>query len=414
MRNNPKFIIIVLAIGYMIDFFDLTIFAAVRIPALQSLGVSKDDFMQVSSLMFNAQAIGLVVGGILSGIWADKYGRMSAVRAGIMLYSIAIIANAFVTTVPLFAAMRFLSGVGLAGEFAASITLISELLPASKRGMTSGIIYSFGVLGGILAALIGSLFPWQVIFVVGGIAGLLLLLLRFSLIDSRIFRDIKNKKHITRGSLKLLILNKKSFLKLIALIAILIPFWFMAFFVNFAPEIAKSIGIKDGISQGFSLGIFFVGSFIGSYFFPFLSQLISSRKKGIFIALLLMTITVSLFSLGHYITIEFYYFILFLIGFISGYLGLFMVFAVESFGTNQRAIASSVISNFARCSLVFMNSFIPWISMQFSAIWIGLTVAASLFFLVATFCLLFLKETNSSSLDFYEGKFSDNNDLKRF
>lgn len=406
MKDNPKFIIFILAIGYMIDFFDLTIFAVVRIPALQSLGVQQEDFVRVSALMFNAQALGIVIGGVLSGIWGDKFGRMSAVRLGILLYSISIIINVFVTTVPMFAAMRFLSGVGLAGEFAASITLLSELLPAYKRGKVSGIIYSSGVLGGMLAAFIGSIFHWKVLFLVGGFAGIILLFARISIGEPVLFQTLKYQKHVIRGSLKLLILNKSSFLKLVALILSVIPFWFMAFFVNFAPEIAKSIGIREAISQGFSLGAYFVGSFVGSYFFPFVAKITFSRRISVFSALLIMFLAISLFSFGQLISVHFYYTILFLIGLASGYVGLLMVLAVESFGTNQRTIASSVISNFARCSLVLMNAFVPWMASLFNHMWIGLILSASIFLILATLSLLYLKETTYSSLDFNEGDFS--------
>jgi MFS transporter, putative metabolite:H+ symporter len=406
MKNNPKFIIFILAIGYMIDFFDLTIFAVVRIPALQTLGVKQEDIVRVSALMFNAQALGVVVGGILSGIWGDKFGRMSAVRIGILLYSISIIINAFVTTVPMFAAMRFLSGVGLAGEFAASITLLSELLPANERGKASGIIYSSGVIGGMLAAFIGSICHWQVLFLVGGLAGIILLFARISIGESELFYALKYQNHIVRGSLKLLLLNRPSFLKLIALILSIIPFWFMAFFVNFAPEVAKSIGIKDTISQGVSLGIYFVGSFVGSYFFPFVAKITFSRRISVFSALLIMFLAVSLFSFEQLISIHFYYSILFLIGLASGYVGLFMVLAVESFGTNQRTIASSVISNFARCSLVLMNTFVPWMASLFNHMWIGLTLSASIFLILGTFSLLYLKDTTYSTLKFNEGDYS--------
>ena len=402
IKNNPNFILFILAIGYMIDFFDLTIFAVVRTPALKALGVNQNDFIQVSSIMFNAQAIGVVVGGILSGIWGDKFGRMSAVRAGILLYSVCIIINAFVTTVPMFAFMRFLSAVGLAGEFAASITLMSELLSSKKRANASGIIYSFGVIGGMLAVFIGSYFHWQVLFIIGGCAGLILLLFRVSVADSIIFQNIKCQTHIIRGSFKLLILNKNSLIRVIAFLFSIIPFWFMAFFVNFAPEIAKSIGIKNSISQGFSLGVYFIGSLIGSYFFPYISKLTNSRKKSIFCALLIMFIAISLFSLGNIVTIEIYYSILFLIGLASGYCGLLILFAAESFGTNQRNIATSVISNLARCSLIIMNAFVPWMSMQFNEKWIGLVISAGIFMILGTLALLTLNETNHSSMDYNE------------
>ncbi len=403
MKNNTNFIIFILAVGYMIDFFDLTIFAVVRIPILQSLGVAEQDYINVSALMFNAQAIGVVVGGVLSGIWGDKFGRMSAVRLGILIYSLAIILNTFATSVSMFALLRFIAGVGLAGEFAASITLLSELLNTKARARAAGIIYSSGVIGGMLAAFIGSFFHWKVLFIVGGIAGLILLLARISVADSIIFQNVKSKTHIARGSLKLLLLNKSSLTKLIAFLLAIVPFWFMAFFVNFAPEVAKSVGIKETISQGISLGVYFIGSFVGSYFFPFIAKLTASRKKSIFSAMFIMMLAICMFSMGHFLTLQLYYVILFLIGLASGYAGIFMVFAAESFGTNQRNIASSVISNLARCSLVIMNAFVPWMASQFQQIWIGLVMSALIIFVLSVFSLFSLRETNYSSLDFHEG-----------
>lgn len=403
MKNNTNFIIFILAIGYMIDFFDLTIFAVVRIPVLESLGVAEQDYLKVSALMFNAQAIGVVVGGILSGIWGDKFGRMSAVRLGIFIYSMAIILNTFATSVSMFALLRFIAGVGLAGEFAASITLLSELLNTKARARAAGVIYSSGVVGGMLAAFIGSFFQWKILFIVGGVAGLILLLARISVADSIIFQNVKSKTHIVRGSLKLLLLNKSSLTKLLAFLLSIVPFWFMAFFVNFAPEVAKSVGIKETISQGFSLAVYFVGSFVGSYFFPYIARLTASRKKSIFSALFIMLLAICMFSMGHLLTLQLYYVILFLIGLASGYAGIFMVFAAESFGTNQRNIASSIISNLARCSLVIMNAFVPWMASQFQQIWVGLVMSALIIFVLGIFSLLSLKETHYSSLDFHEG-----------
>jgi putative MFS transporter len=412
LHNKTYFIICILAIGYMIDFFDLTIFAVVRVPALQSLGVKSEDFLTVSSLMFNAQAIGVVCGGVLSGIWGDKFGRMSAVRAGILLYSLAILANAFVTSVPLFAVMRFLAGVGLAGEFAASVTLLSELLQSEKRGFASAAVYASGVFGGLLATVIGSLFDWQIIFIVGGVAGLVLLLIRFSIKDSILFQTVKNKKYIVRGSLKFLLFHRESFLKLIALTLLIIPFWFMAFFVNFSQEVAKNIGIKGEINQSISLSVYLLGSLFGAYLFPFIARLIASRKIAIFSSLLLMFFSIGLFAVVSN-TFSFY-FIFFLIGMASGFPGLFMVMSAESFGTNQRSLASSLIINLGRCSLVFMNAFVPWMGTLFApnAHWIGFFLAASIFLVLGVCALMYLKETNNRSLDFYEGDFSEDQ-LKR-
>ncbi|KAB8031035.1 MFS transporter [Fluviispira multicolorata] len=401
--KNYKFILFFLSIGYLIDFYDLTLFAVVRIPVLKSLGVPEEDFMRVGSYMFNAQALGLVLGGILSGIWSDKFGRLSAVRIGILIYSVAIITNAYVTDITLFTIMRFLAGIGLAGEFAASITLLSEILPAEKRGFASGFVYSFGIIGGMLAAYIGSALHWQIMFLIGGIAGIIILLARISFADSILFKNVKAQANISRGNLKNLILNKNSFLKVITLTLSIIPFWFMAFFINFSPEVAKSVGMKEPVNQSISLAFYFVGAFSGSYLFPYIAKLTASRKFAVLSALILMLCAISLFGLGNTLNAKSFYCILLLIGLASGYSGLFMVFAVESFGTNQRSTAASLISSMARCSLVGINSFVPWLAFLFSDMWIASIVAAGLFFIFGVLSLYFIKETSNKSMDFYEG-----------
>ncbi|BBH54496.1 MFS transporter [Fluviispira sanaruensis] len=408
-NKNYKFIIFFLAIGYLIDFYDLSLFVVVRVPILRSLGVPEEDFMRIGAYMFNAQALGLVLGGVLSGIWSDKFGRLSAVRIGILIYSIAIIINAFTTDIQLFTAMRFIAALGLAGEFAASITLLSEILPAEKRGFVSGVVYSFGIVGGMLAAYIGSAFHWQTMFLIGGGAGFIILLARISFADSILFKNIKLKKNIARGNVKQLLANKASVLKILALTFSNIPFWFMAFFVNFAPEIAKQVGMREAVNQSISLAFYFTGSFFGSHLFPYIAKLAASRRIAVLSALILMVCAVSLFGLGSSLNTYSFYFILCLIGLASGYPGIFMVLAVESFGTNQRTTAASMISSLSRASLVGINTLVPWLALHYSNMWYASMISVAIFFFLGIISLYFLKETNNTSLDFFEGTVAKNN-----
>ncbi|WP_186648048.1 MFS transporter [Fluviispira vulneris] len=392
----------ILSLGYLIDYFDLTLFAVIRNSALSAIGVSEADMLSTSLLMFNLQALGCVIGGVIFGIWGDKYGRISAVRAGILLYSIANLANIFVTNVPAFGLMRFLAGVGLAAELAASITLLSEIYSKEKRGIASGILYSFGILGGILATFVGSHLHWQQVFLIGGISGIILLCLRFAFVDSKIFIDLTKNKETPRGSLKLMFLKKESFKKLVCLTLGVFPFWFVAFTVNFSPEIAKRSLYPFTPSQSISLAFFFVGSLIGALFFPFLSKFFKSRKKSIFIALFLMLSAFSTFALPNFMQLEIFYSVLFIGGFTNGYLGIYLLFCAEVFGTNQRVTATSLISNISRGSLILSNLLVPFVATFFYKMGTGVALCAAFFFLLGIIPIFVIKDTFNKNINFIE------------
>lgn len=395
-------ILFMLSLGYMIDFFDLTIFAAARGSILKDLGISPENTVHVSTLMFNAQAIGILLGGLLSGVWGDKMGRMSSVRIGIFVYSSAILCNLLVTSLPAFLALRFLSGLGLAGELAASVSLASEIFPTTRRGWASGTIYFFGVLGGILATWIGSYFSWRVLFAIGGFAGYGLLALRIGFGDSLLFNQMKQNSQIKRGSLKLLLLQRSSLARVMALTMVIVPFWFMAFFVNFAPEVAKGVGMTQAASQSVSLACYFIGSLIGSYLFPMLAQVLGSQKKSIFSALCLMCVAVSLFSLGSHLTLNLFYSTLLMLGLASGYTSVYMALTAENFGINQRTTATAFVSCLSRSSLVLINASVPFLVLQFDSTWMASLLSCSVVFLMSFLALFYIRETYGKSVDFLE------------
>lgn len=402
---NKKFMspaLLMLSLGYMIDFFDLTIFAAARPSILNYLQISTEDRVFVSTWMFNAQAIGILLGGVISGMWGDRVGRMSAVRFGIFLYSTSILANIFVTTLPSFLLLRLLSGVGLAGELAASVSLSTELFPEKERSWASGTIYFFGVIGGILATVIGSYFSWKVLFCVGGLAGYALLALRIGFGDSIVFEMTKSNAKIKKGSLKFLLLDKSSIKRILALTMTIVPFWFMAFFVNFAPEVAKGVGMQEKPTISISLACYFIGSLIGSYLFPFLAERYRSRKKSIFFAMLLMVFAVSLFAFGIHFNLAAFYFVLFLIGTSSGYSGIYMSLTAENFGTNQRATSTAFVSCLSRSSLIAINALVPMLVLTLHSTWIASFLLCLFIFTLCSFSLLFIQETHGQSIDFIE------------
>jgi len=400
----PQFLtpmLILLSIGYLIDFYDLTIFAVVREQALTSLGVLPEDIMSTSAMIFNVQSLGVFIGGLASGIWGDKIGRMSAVRWGIFIYSTAILLNIFATSVEWFALLRFCAGVGLAGELGASITYLSEMAKPADRAYIGGTVYFFGVLGGIFATVIASFCDWKMVFLIGGISGYGLLLVRLTYADSKIFHAIKSDPAIKRGDLFMMFTTKSVLKRIIMLTFAIVPFWFMAYFVNFAPEIAKQLGFASAINQHISMMCYFLGALNGSYLFPFLAQKLASRKKAIHVAFFIMLSSVTL--LGLLQTYEWsYYVILFAIGIACGYPGLYMMLVAESFGTNQRSTGTGLISTFARTSLILINTLVPWAVATCGDFWIGSMLCAGLLFLLAMISFRWLNETHAGSMDFCE------------
>jgi MFS family permease len=391
----------ILSIGYMIDFYDLTILAATREAVLTSLGVPPEDIMSTSAWMFNIQALGIFLGGIISGVWGDKIGRMSAVRWGIFLYSTATLLNLLTTSIEWFAFYRFLAGVGLAGELAASMTYLSEMSKAEDRGYIGGTVYFFGVLGGIIATVIASQFDWQVVYFVGGIAGYILLLVRLTYADSRMFNEIKANNTIRRGDLKWIFTNA-SMLKRMGILGLaIIPFWFMVYFVNFAPEIAREMGFENNINQHLALICYFIGSLIGSYLFPILAQQFGSRKKAIQCAFLIMISSIALLGGLSFIPWS-YYVVLLMLGVACGYPGLYMMMVAETFGTNHRSTGAGIIATCARTSMILINIIVPWVAASCGNFWTGALLCAGVLFMLTMVSFRQIGETHNRAMDFCE------------
>src|SRR4051812_655562 len=201
MSDNKRplmtyFIIVVAALGYFVDIYDLILFNVVKKDSLATIlqGASPEALKSTGISLFNFQMTGMLIGGLLWGIWGDKKGRLSVLFGSILLYSIANLVNAFVTTVPMYALVRLIAGIGLAGELGAGVTLVSETMSKENRGYGTMIIVSFGALGAVVAALVGAngqaignvlggifnttFANWQVAYLFGGMLGFFLLILR--------------------------------------------------------------------------------------------------------------------------------------------------------------------------------------------------------------------------------------------
>lgn len=344
--------VIVAALGYFVDIYDLLLFSIVRRSSLITLGVPESELFSQGEFLLQAQMSGLLIGGIVWGVMGDKRGRLSVLFGSILLYSLANIANGFVTTVPQYAVLRFIAGIGLAGELGAGITLVSEILPARIRGYATTIIASVGITGAILANFVARYFDWQVAYFIGGGLGLLLLLARVSVFESGMFLNVK-KSQVQRGNFFQLFRKKSTFYRYLGCILIGLPIWYVAgILITFSPEFASAINIAGVINAGDAVMFSYMGLAIGDFSSGFISQKIGSRKKVVKAYILLTMITVIFYLYMPVKTTAFFYMVCFLLGIAIGYWALFVTIAAEQFGTNLRSTVATTVPNFIRGTVV--------------------------------------------------------------
>ena len=287
LQNLLQVPVIVAALGYLVDMYDLFLFSVVRVPSLKALGVDADHLLPEGVFLLNMQLAGLLIGGVVWGILGDKKGRLSVLFGSILLYSLANIANGMVASMPQYAALRFIAGVGLAGELGAGITLVAEILPKHLRGYGSVLVATLGVLGGVLAYFVADLFEWRMSYYVGGGLGLLLLILRINVFESGLYVQLKEKK-VDRGNIMKLFNNKARFTKYILAILVGVPLWFVVgILITFSPEFGAQLGLSEPIIAGKAIMLAFSGQVFGDIVSGLLSQWLQSRKKAIRIFMLL-------------------------------------------------------------------------------------------------------------------------------
>ena len=272
--------VLVAALGYFVDMYDLFLFSVVRVPSLKALGVTGDLLLPEGVFLLNMQLVGLLIGGVLWGILGDKRGRLSVLFGSILLYSLANIANGMVTSLPQYALLRFIAGIGLAGELGAGITLVAEILPKHLRSYGSILVATMGVLGAILAYFVADLFAWRMSYYVGGGLGLLLLILRFNVFESGLFKNLSTK-NIERGNFLSLLANPVRLRKYIMAIVMGIPLWFVVgVLITFSPEFGAHAGLTEPIVAGKAVMFAFAGQSLGDIVSGLLSQRLQSRKKS--------------------------------------------------------------------------------------------------------------------------------------
>jgi MFS family permease len=394
--------VLVAALGYFVDIYDLILFSVVRVESLKSLGVTGEALTNTGVRLLNMQFIGMLVGGIVWGVLGDKLGRLSVLFGSIILYSIANVLNGMVTSVDQYAALRFVAGIGLAGELGAGVTLVAELMPARTRGYGTTIIASVGLCGGIIAGFMGSVFPWRTSYYVGGAMGFALLLLRLGVVESGMFDRLKGKSDVRRGDFRQLFATRERVLRYAAVILIGVPIWYVfGVLVTLSPEIGKSLGLDTAPTSGVAVRWAYFGIAAGDVASGLLSQMWRSRRKVVALFIGLTAAFVGVYFLFGGASLAAFYATCALVGFGTGYWAVFVTSASEQFGTNLRATVTTTVPNFVRGSAVLCTWGFVWLKdslgIQGAALAVG--VAA---FLLAGGAVSVLKETYGKDLDFLE------------
>ncbi len=401
-KNNVVLLVIVAALGYFVDIYDLIIFSIVRIQSFQDIGVPHELMRSKGEFVLNMQMGGLLLGGLIWGIIADKYGRIKVLFGSILLYSLANIYNGFVQDVHTYAIIRFIAGIGLAGELGAGITLVSESMPKGKRGYGTMIVAGVGVLGAILAYYVSEWFDWRTAYFVGGGMGLLLLLMRVGTFESGLFAHTASQQHVEKGSLKLLFRSKERIVRYIYCLCIGLPIWFVVgVLVTQSPEIGKALGAPVILSAGKGVMFTYLGISIGDFLAGLLAQWLKSRRKVVFICQILIVLTSIAYLTSQGISEERFMWLAFLMGLGVGYWATFVTIAAEQFGTNLRATVATTAPNFVRGALIPSTILYGFLINQF-----GIITAAILTLLlltgIAVFALSQLKESFDKDLNYNE------------
>ena len=394
--------ILVAALGYFVDVFDLQLFAMVRVSSLKDLGLPPEAITSTGAALLNWQMAGMLVGGILWGILGDRKGRIWVLFGTILLYSLGTLANAFVHTIPAYAAARFFAGLGLAGEIGAGVTLASELLPKETRGYGSTVIISCGVMGPIAAAYMAEMLDWRLCYIGGGVLGLMLLMLRVSVRESGLYDALEKQTHVLRGKFRMFFTDRKRFARYLACIGLAVPIWFtLGVVVIFSPEIGTALGITEPVKAPISLVSYSIGLTLGSLMTGLLSQLFKNRKKVTGVFMLGMAVMDGILLTTGGISAAAFYGLIAAAGFFIGYWTLFLTTTAEQFGTNLRATATTTVANFVRASIILDTLLIGAIKPEYGFLR-SVQITAALCFAVGAVALWVLPETFGRDLDFTE------------
>ncbi len=399
--TNPfNIIVIVAALGYFVDIYDLILFSIVRIPSLQSINIPQEQLKSAGIYLYNLQMGGMMLGGIVWGMLGDKRGRLSVLFLTILLYSVANIANGFVTNLTQYAWLRAIAGFGLAGELGVGITLVCEVMSKETRAWGTSIVTGFGVTGAVLAYFVAEL-GWREAYWVGGILGIMLLGLRLYVHESGMFHNLKST-NTKRGDFFSLFTSRKKFFKYLCCILVGIPVWFaIGILIVFSKEFGEALEITGPINTGKTVMFHYIGAAIGSILIGFVSQKLKSRRKALIVFISAMGLLCCCYFASSGISPNMFYVLIFVLGIAMGYWSLFVAVSSEQFGTNIRSTVTTTVPNFVRGAIVGMTIWWNYMAASMgiikSAMIVGFVVIP-----IAIIAVLVLKETHGKELDYIE------------
>ncbi len=393
--------VIVAALGYFVDVFDLLLFSIVRVRSLESLGYSGEELLDHGVFLLNMQMGGMLIGGIFWGVLGDRIGRVKVLFGSIITYSIANILNAYVQGIDSYAALRFISGIGLAGELGAGITLVSELVDKSKRGLATTFVATVGVSGAVVASIVTQLIDWRTAYLIGGGLGLLLLFLRVGVHESGVFHTATQDSSLSKGDLRLL-LTPRRLGRFLSCIVIGLPIWFIiGIIVTFAPEIGKGLQVETPLVASSAVLFSYIGLTTGDLLSGLLSQYLRSRRKAL-LGFIVFGFAGTLVLLSQArVSTDFYYIMCGLLGLSAGYWAMFVTVAAEQFGTNLRATVTTMTPNLVRGAVVPMTLVFAWLKPSVGVVQSAALVGVGVFVasLIALYCM---RETFHQDIGFVE------------
>ena len=395
--------VIVASLGYFVDIYDLLLFGIVRVSSLRDLGLNDEEISSVGKDILNWQMGGLLIGGILWGVLGDKKGRLSVLFGSIVTYSIANIACGFIQDPTTYAILRFVAGVGLAGELGAGITLVSEVLPKELRALGSSLVAGVGLFGAVAAYFTVTQFGgWRNAYFIGGGLGIILLLMRISVFESGMFENAKKQKHVSKGNFFALFTNADRLQRYLKCIAIGMPTWFViGILATFANEFGQKMGIPENIEPGKAIMFCYVGLAIGDLSSGVISQLLESRKKAVTILLVLSLICSVIFLYAGISTASGLYILCVCMGFSVGYWAMFVTIGAEQFGTNLRATAATTVPNMVRGTVIGMTVLYANLKVEIG-VFHAAAIVGVICFTLAFYSILTIPETHGKDLDYLE------------
>lgn len=410
-RKSATTIVIVAALGYFVDLYDLILFGVIRNPSLKGLGFTDPQvLMDKGVMLFNYQMAGMLLGGILWGVLGDKRGRLSVLFGSILMYSLANIANGYVVEIAnlfsadiitTYALLRLMAGIGLAGELGAGITLVNEAMSKENQGYGTMIVVSFAPLGAVTAALVGEKANWETAYIIGGMMGLVLLVLRVGTFESSMFKKAE-QIGVSRGDFFSLFTKPTRLIKYFRCILIGIPIWYViAILILFAPEIARNLNVSGEVKGSTAVIFGYIGLALGDFANGYLSQLMRSRKKPV----LIFTIICGFLSLAYLnlygVSPTTVYAACLILGVFGGTWAMFVTMSSEQFGTNLRATVTTTVPNFVRGAVIPITQGFRMLAKSIgllnSAIIVGIIC-----YVIAIWAISTTEETFGKDLDYVE------------